>query len=204
MQTDENGNVIPVNEPVNDQYVDTPPVSAPVVNEESVDKLSFESIMREQEIQNAIAEIQKKNKVGMGKIILIVIVTCILSSLLTILVIMKVPSLTKKNVTTVTKQDVSITETGIASSVSKVYDSVVIVKSYRYGSLYGTGTGFVYKKGDNSYFLLTNYHVIKEATNVKIVLTTGDEYDVKVLGGDQYADVLGQLLEVFYLVRIEE
>ena len=112
-----------------------------------------------------------------------------MSCIITLFVIVKFPKITQRSVTTITQEQISITEEGLASSVSKVYDSVVIVENFKYGVLYSTGTGFVYKKDGDKYFLLTNYHVIKDATNVKIVLTTGEEYEVKVLGGDQFADI---------------
>ena len=117
------------------------------------------------------------------------ILTSLMSCIITLFVIVKVPKITQRNITTITQEEISITEEGLASSVSKVYDSVVIVENYKFGVLYSTGTGFVYKKDGDKYFLLTNYHVIKDASNVKIILTTGEEYEVKVLGGDQFADI---------------
>ena len=50
-------------------------------------------------------------------------------------------------VKTITEQtevrNVSVTDTGIADAVDKLYDAVVVVKTYTDGQLYATGTGFV-------------------------------------------------------------
>ena len=149
---------------------------------------SFQEILAETEQREQMKKNKKVDK-GPLKVALIIIVACLLSSALTILLLIKFPKLLNRSTTTITKQDITITEGSLSASVEKVYDSVVIVKNFRYGYLYGTGTGFVYKKSGDTYYLLTNYHVVKEATAVKIVLTTGDEYDVKVIGSDQYADI---------------
>ncbi len=150
---------------------------------------SFNNLMQEAEMQNQQNNNNKKKKSNFFLILLLMLFTSFMSVLFTLFIIVKFPKITAKSVTTVTKEDITITEEGLSSSVSKVYDAVVIVKNYKYGSLYATGTGFVYKKDAGRYYLLTNYHVIKEANQVKIVLTTGEEYEVTVLGGDQFADI---------------
>ncbi len=150
---------------------------------------SFNNLMKETETQNQHENETKHKKSNVLLILLLMIITSLMSCLITLFVIVKFPKITERSVTTITKEDITITEDGISSSVSKVYDSVVVVENFKYGVLSSTGTGFVYKKDEGKYFILTNYHVIKEASNVKIVLTTGEEYEVKVLGGDQFADI---------------
>jgi len=87
------------------------------------------------------------------------------------------------------KKDVTINDTGIAESVSKVYDSVVVVKTYVKGQLYATGTGFVYKADDKYGYILTNNHVIADGTEIKVVFTNKKEETVKVVGADSYSDI---------------
>lgn len=80
-------------------------------------------------------------------------------------------------------------KTGISASVAKIYDSVVMVENYQNNALYGTGTGFVYKK-DNKYgYLLTNYHVINGAKSIKVVLSNDESVEATYVGGDQYLDL---------------
>lgn len=86
-------------------------------------------------------------------------------------------------------KNVTINDTGIADAVEKVYDSVVVVENYINGRLYATGSGFVYK-ADNSYgYVLTNSHVINNATSIKLGFTNDKKVDAKVVGVDEYSDI---------------
>ena len=79
---------------------------------------------------------------------------------------------------------------GITQTVNKVYDSVVMIKTYnKNNKLIGSGSGFVYKKDDNYGYIMTNQHVVDDATGVKILLTSGEEIEGTILGGDEYLDV---------------
>ena len=91
--------------------------------------------------------------------------------------------------TTRTEKEVTITETGISESVDKVYDSVVVIENYVRGQLYATGSGFVYKTDDNKGYILTNNHVIANASEVKIVFSNNKKVTAKVVGSDAYSDV---------------
>ena len=87
------------------------------------------------------------------------------------------------------EKEVTVNEQGIADAVEKVYDSVVVVENLKGGELQATGTGFIFKKNDNKYYVMTNYHVINGASSVKIQLTNNKELNVEVLGGDSYSDI---------------
>ena len=136
-----------------------------------------------------------KKGISGGKLVALFIVTVILSVLIgassMLLVFHFYPDLTKDNVTNVTRieKEVSITDQGIADAVDKVYDSVVIVKTYKRNQLYATGTGFVYKKENGMYYLLTNYHVIQDGDKVEVVFTDNTTGEVSVKGGDRYQDI---------------
>ncbi len=87
-------------------------------------------------------------------------------------------------------KNVKVTETSsINDSIEKVYDSVVVVSNYQRGQLAGYGSGFVYKKDSKYGYILTNYHVVNGASEIKVTLSSGEEIDAKVLGGDSYMDV---------------
>lgn len=93
--------------------------------------------------------------------------------------------------TIVTRQekDVTITDTGIAESVDKVYDSVVIVSNYNNSSLVSTGTGFVYKTDGEFSYILTNAHVIADGNKVDVTFTNNKVVEVEVMGSNEYEDV---------------
>ena len=48
------------------------------------------------------------------------------------------------------------------------------------------GSGFVLTKDG---FIVTNYHVVKDADTVKVTMYNGDEYDARYVGGDEDYDI---------------
>lgn len=93
-----------------------------------------------------------------------------------------------KTITEETK-NVTVTDTGIADAVEKIYDAVVVVKTYKNKQLYSTGTGFVYKKDDNTAYILTNNHVIESGDTIYVEFTDGRQIETTVEGKDVYSDI---------------
>jgi len=87
------------------------------------------------------------------------------------------------------QKNVTITDTGIADSVEKLYDSVVVVEVFQNDTLAASGTGFVYQKKGNKAYILTNNHVVKGAKNVKVMFTDKKEIEAKIEGADEYSDL---------------
>lgn len=90
---------------------------------------------------------------------------------------------------TKTVKDVTVTDTGIADAVEKVYDSVVTIETYKKEKLYATGTGFVYKNENGKGYILTNNHVIESADSLRVVFTNNNSVEAKIVGSDKYADI---------------
>ena len=86
-------------------------------------------------------------------------------------------------------KNVNITETGIADSVEKVVDSVVVVENYKNGKLISTGTGFVFKKDDKTSYILTNSHVVESGTEYNVIFTNNERVKATLVGNDAYSDV---------------
>ena len=98
----------------------------------------------------------------------------------------------KFGVTTIvnkSEKEVTVTDTGIADAVEKVYDSTVVVEVYKNDKLYGSGSGFIFEKDNDVYYIMTNNHVVEDATSVKVVLSNGKKYDTTLIGSDKYLDV---------------
>lgn len=106
-------------------------------------------------------------------------------------------SLVNKNVT-ITSND------SINESIDKVYDSVVVVSNYQNGRLTGYGSGFVYKKDDKYGYVLTNNHVVEDATEVKLTLSSGEEVDAEVLGTDAYMDIAVLRMDADKVLQVAE
>ncbi len=95
----------------------------------------------------------------------------------------------EKQIESVVK-DVTITETNsMKSSIDEVYDAVVIIETYQNSQAVGTGTGFVYKIADDLGYIITNYHVIKDANKIQVTNIAGQTVEATLLGGDEYADI---------------
>lgn len=120
--------------------------------------------------------------------ILVIIVSVFVGIIGTIFVYKKMPQELK----TIEKQEKNITiseSNTLKSAIEKIYNAVVVVETYRGNSVYSTGTGFIYKESENEGYIITNHHVIEKGTSYKITLITGEEYDAKLLGSDEYSDV---------------
>ncbi|MBQ7105118.1 MAG: trypsin-like peptidase domain-containing protein [Bacilli bacterium] len=114
--------------------------------------------------------------------------TFILGITSTFLIIDKYPNLFRKTITKLEK-DVTITENGIADAVEKVYDSVIVVSTYKQNQLIGTGSGFIYKTNESEAYLITNHHVVDGGNSFKITFTDGDLVDATLVGSDEYSDI---------------
>ena len=84
------------------------------------------------------------------------------------------------------ERNVTVTDTGISEGIENVYNAVVVVQNYRNSKLTGIGSGFIYS--DEGY-IMTNHHVIEKATEVKVILMSGETLNAKIIGSDKYADI---------------
>lgn len=83
-------------------------------------------------------------------------------------------------------KNINVTDDGISSGVDAIYDSVVLIENYKNNTLAGIGSGFVYSKEG---YIITNHHVIENATEVKVLLTNGQTISASIIGSDEYADI---------------
>lgn len=102
------------------------------------------------------------------------------------------------------EKEVTITDTGIADSVEKLYDAVVVVGAYKNGVLSSNGTGFVYDQDDKSAYILTNSHVIDGATSVKVKFTNEVIENVEIVGNDSYSDIAVLKIDKNKVLKIAE
>ncbi len=103
-------------------------------------------------------------------------------------IIYKFPAIFQETITKIEK-DVTVTDKGIADAVEKVYDSVIVVGTYKEDRLYAGGSGFIYKTDGETSYIITNHHVIANGDKFKVTYTDGESKDAKLLGSDQYADI---------------
>ena len=130
-------------------------------------------------------EFTQSNKIRNGVILFIVF---FLGALAMFALVKYYPPMITNNVTKTVK-DVTVTDSGIADAVEKVYDSVVVIENYKNKQLYATGTGFVYKDENKKAYILTNNHVIESGDEIRVVFTNQKSVTAEVVGNDKYADI---------------
>ena len=91
--------------------------------------------------------------------------------------------------TTKVQKDVTITDSGIADAVEKVYDSVVVIENYVNDKVNSSGTGFVFKTDDNYGYILTNYHVVEGSKKIVVTFTNDKKIEATLVGTDEYSDI---------------
>ena len=121
------------------------------------------------------------------------------------LVILKYPlTASNENGASLISKNVTITDTGIADAVDKLYDSVVVVGAYKEGTLSSSGTGFVYKTEGNKAYIITNHHVIDSASSVKVMFTNDSIENVEVVASDKYADIAVLRIDKDKIISVAE
>lgn len=103
-----------------------------------------------------------------------------------------------------TVENITVNDSGIADAVLKVYDSVGSIENYINKTLVSTGSGFVFKTDSKYGYVLTNYHVIEDATKVYMVLTNNSRVELEVVGFDKYADVAVLKMDKSNVIKVAD
>lgn len=88
-----------------------------------------------------------------------------------------------------------VEDMSLSDVVKKNADAVVVVEGFSKGNLASTGSGFIYKKVDGGYYVMTNHHVIGDMDEVKVVLNHDIELKATVKGSEIYSDVAVLFIE---------
>ncbi len=93
----------------------------------------------------------------------------------------------------------------IELGVEKIYDASVLVRNlYSEDAVNKSGSGFVYEKEDNKYYIITNEHVVRDANSLEIQMSNGDIYEAISLGGDEFYDVAVLYVETEDELKVAE
>ncbi|NMA50707.1 MAG: PDZ domain-containing protein [Mollicutes bacterium] len=109
-----------------------------------------------------------------------------------------------KTIETKVQKKVTITDSGIADAVEKVYDSVVVVTAYKGETQFSSGTGFVYKKEGNDAYILTNNHVINGGDSVTVTFTDGSVVKTILVGKNELSDIAVLKVEAKKVLSVSE
>ena len=103
------------------------------------------------------------------------------------------------NNTNVLDRKFTVSEIGLSTGINNVYDSVVVVQNYKNDKSNGIGSGFIY---NNDGYIMTNSHVIEGASNIKVMLMSGDAVDATIIGDDEYADIAVIKIDKKYVTKV--
>ncbi|MEH7441919.1 trypsin-like peptidase domain-containing protein [Bacillus sp. JJ1122] len=86
---------------------------------------------------------------------------------------------------------------GITKAVDKAGDAVVGITNIQQSTNFwgqtqesgGTGSGVVYKKDGDKAYIVTNHHVVADATELEVSLSDGTKIPAKLLGSDIWTDL---------------
>lgn len=93
--------------------------------------------------------------------------------------------------------DLTPSEDSVANLFNKVKDSVVnisitVQSSNFFNQTYestGAGSGIIYSQDDEKVYIVTNDHVVEDATSVQISITGSEQVDAKLVGKDATSDI---------------
>lgn len=104
-----------------------------------------------------------------------------------------------------TVSNVNITEENtLKPAIEKIYDAVVVIESYSGSRQTSSGTGFVYKKDKENGYIITNHHVIEGANSIKVINSSGQTVDAKLLGSDAFADIAVLSIDPNTVLKVSE
>lgn len=103
------------------------------------------------------------------------------------------------NNTNVVDRKFTVSEIGLSTGINNVYDSVVVVQNYKNDKSNGIGSGFIY---NNDGYIMTNSHVIEGASNIKVMLMSGDAVDATIIGDDEYVDIAVIKIDKKYVTKV--
>lgn len=77
----------------------------------------------------------------------------------------------------------------IVDTVKQVSDSVVGIAVYGNNQMSGSGSGVIYKVEGNTVYIITNHHVISDASSIAIVFENEASVEATLVGSDQFNDI---------------
>jgi serine protease Do len=173
---------------------------------------------------------QQKQKGNRGEAFLAALVGAILGALL---IVFSIPALSKWNVlpydiaipedegetegTAGTEKQPAVQKSvavnvvsQVTEAVDKVSDAVVGVVNIQEASFWsqggeaGTGSGVIYKKANDKAFIVTNHHVVQNASQLEVSLKDGTRIPAKLLGSDVLTDLAVLEIDAKHVKKVAE
>lgn len=157
------------------------------VNDKEIPKKEYEDNNFNNTVYSKKNNINEKTRKILG-ITIIILLTFVVGVIVAFFVVYKCPDFFEIVVTKIEK-DVTVTDIGIADAVDKVYNSVIVVTTYKQGTAYSNGSGFIYKVDGDTTYLITNHHVVEGGDSYKITYTDSEVLEATLVGSNEYSDI---------------
>lgn len=141
---------------------------------------------KKENIENKNVKCERKSN-NLGVIVLTAFITFVITFGCCYVVLLFQEPLTNEVIKE--QRQVTITDTGIADAVEKIYDSVVVINVYKNNTAYSSATGFVFEKNNDTAYIMTNAHVVNGGDKYTATFTNKKVSDLKLIGSDTYADI---------------
>jgi serine protease Do len=111
------------------------------------------------------------------------------------------------------QQNVSVDVTSeVTKAIDKVSDAVVGIVNIQEASFWsqggegeaGVGSGVIYKKENDKAFIVTNHHVVENASQLEVSLKDGTRVPAKLLGSDVLMDLAVLEIEAKHVKKVAE
>ncbi|BDG45399.1 putative serine protease YyxA [Parageobacillus caldoxylosilyticus] len=109
------------------------------------------------------------------------------------------------------QQNVSVDVTSqVTKAIDKVSDAVVGVVNIQEASFWsqegeaGVGSGVIYKKENGKAFIVTNHHVVENASQLEVSLKDGTRVPAKLLGSDMLMDLAVLEIDAKHVKKVAE
>jgi serine protease Do len=109
------------------------------------------------------------------------------------------------------QQNVSVDVTsGVTKAIDKVSDAVVGIVNIQEASFWsqegeaGVGSGVIYKKENGKAFIVTNHHVVENASQLEVSLKDGTRVPAKLLGSDVLMDLAVLEINAEHVKKVAE
>ena len=127
----------------------------------------------------------RNNKIGY---VIVSVLSVILGCLIMYGIMYLYPKTVVKTVTEETKT-VNVVDEGISEGINNVYNSVVVVETYKNNRVVSTGSGFAFKEDNDITYIMTNNHVISGGNKVVLTLSNDEEIEATIVGSDSFTDI---------------
>ena len=95
---------------------------------------------------------------------------------------------------TVVQTVVTEFDTDVTRVVETSIEKVVGIQAIQFDEVFSTGSGAIFDSKDGLVHIVTNNHVVENASKIRVVFANGEEVEAKLMGSDVFTDLA--LLEV--------